>query len=295
MHTIVSLFFATKNKMIQLPFLSYPLNIPEDSEMVYDMSKDRIGDAIGVLAILEYAIKLNPKLKLSILYCPSNHDEYSWFSGINLFDWSIWQPYKVYQSLPPGKFIFNSTDSGAFSIWNTLKNLNLQPKLRVPAHIDVSHNDFNVSMHIINAVGVRNKSYVSRRALSMEKYENIGRYLCHNKVTVTRLGAAYDRVRDFDSCVNDFTSQNLSLHNTFINLAKSDLFMGGDSGLTHAAAALGIPIIVEVDTVSKAALGLAGIPPELLVEIPYNCSYETHLLFLQNHPLLKYKLEQLIS
>lgn len=267
--------------MLHLPFLTFPLDIPDDSEIVYDMSKDRIGDAIGVLAILEHTTKLNPNLKISIIYGSNGHDEYSWFSGINLFDWSAWKPYKVYQSLPAGKLIFNSTDTGAFSIWNTLHKLKLYPKLQVPSSIDISNSDYNVTMHIINAVGVRDKPYVTRRILNMEKYENIGRHLSKNGIPVTRLGAAYDRMRELDPCITDLTSNNLSLHDTFIYLAKSDLFMGGDSGLTHAAAALGVPIIAEVDPVSKAALGLAGIPTELLVEVPYNCSLDTHMQMLQ--------------
>jgi ADP-heptose:LPS heptosyltransferase len=63
--------------------------------------------------------------------------------------------------------------------------------------------------------------------------------------------------------------------------------MGGDSGLTHAAGALGIPVIVEMDELSKSALGIAAISPELVTEIPYNCSFETHIDLLSGHPLLK--------
>lgn len=276
--------------MINLPFLKYKLDLPEDSEIVYDMSKDRIGDGIGVLTILEHTSKLNPKLKISVIYCSSGHAEYSWINEINLFQWSEWQPYKIYQRAEPNKIIFNSTDTSAFSIWGTLSGLNLCPKLRVPDNIDISHNNYAISMHIINAVGIRNKPYVARRALNMVKYKNIGKYLSKNGITVTRLGAEYDRVRDFGAPIVDLTSKNLSLHDTFIHLAKSNLFMGGDSGLTHAAAALGIPVIVEIDSASKDACGLAGIPPELLVEIPYNCDYKTHKELLHNHPLLKDKL-----
>ena len=271
--------------MINLPFHNYLINLSEDCEIVYDMSQDRIGDAIGSLPILQHICVLNPKLKLSVIYCAKDNGEYSWHRGINLFDWSDWKPHTIYNYFPSGKVIFNSVDGSGFSIWGTLHRLNLQPKLRSPSNI--SHTERNVSMHIINAVGIRNKPYVSRRTLSMEKYEQIGKYLVQCGITVTRLGAEYDRIRDFDSCINDLTSQNLTLHDTFTQLAKSDLFMGGDSGLTHAAAALGIPVIAEVDPVSKSAKGLAGIPQNLLTEIPYNCNFETHLQLLQNHPLLK--------
>lgn len=281
--------------MLYLPFLNYysttdhiDINVPDDSEIVYDMSKDRIGDAIGALSILEHATKINPKLKMSVLYSAREYEEYSWINGIDLFAWSEWKPYKVYRdSVPKSAFLVDSASGCSLSIWNTLSKLKLSPKLRSPVKVDTPHNEFSVSMHIINAVGVRNQPYVSRRALSMEKYESLGKYLSGNGITVTRLGAEYDRVRDFDSCINDLTSKNLTLHDTFLSLAKSNLFMGGDSGLTHAAAALGIPVITEIDAVSKGALGLAGIPQNLLTEIPYNCNFETHLQLLQNHPLLK--------
>lgn len=276
--------------MINLPFHSYLINLPEDCEIVYDMSKDRIGDAIGSLPILKYICELNPKLKISVIYYAKDNGEYSWTNGINLFDWSPWKPFSIYQIPPPGKPIFNSLDGNGFSIWGTLRRLNLQPKLCAPTSVDVSHNDFNVTMHIINAVGIRNQPYVSRRVLSMFKYEQIAEYLYHNGIQTTRLGAAYDRVRDLKPCINDLTPQNLPLHDTFVQLARSDMFMGGDSGLTHAAAAFGIPVIVETDAHSKEAGGLAGIPPGSLTEISYNCSYETHIELLHNHPLLKDKL-----
>ena len=276
--------------MLTLPFLDHTLDLPDDSEIVYDMSKDRIGDAISVLCILEHACKLNHQLKISVLYYARDDAEYSWINGIDLFSWSAWKPHKVYTQLPRNKMIFSSAYGHGFSIWNTLHRLNIHAKLQVPDGIDVTHKDFNVSMHVINAVGVRDKPYVSRRVLNMDKYENIGRELNKNKLSVTRLGAAYDRVKDFDLCVTDLTSKNLTLHETFVHIAKSNIFMGGDSGLTHAAGALGIPLIVEMDSVSKAALGIAAITPELVTEIPYNCSFETHLTILHNHPLLRDKI-----
>lgn len=276
--------------MLSLPFLDYTLPLPDDSEIVYDMSKDRIGDAINVLCILEYACKINPKLKMSVLYYARDNEEYSWISGINLFEWSNWQPYKIYPRAPTGKFIFSSADGHGFSIWTTLRRLQIHPKLKVPDNIEITHATFNVSMHIINAVGPRDKLYVARRILNMDKYEQIGKYLSDSEIKVTRLGAAYDSVREFDLRITDLTSKNLSLHDTFIQLAKSDIFMGGDSGLTHAAGALGVPVIVEMDAVSKAALGIAAISPDLVTEIPYNCSFEEHIKFLENCPLLKNKL-----
>jgi len=276
--------------MLKLPFFNHLIDLPDDSEIVYDMSKDRIGDAIGVLAILENAVQLNPALKMSVLYYPKNHKEYSWSSSINLFEWSKWKPYRIYHTLPTGKFIFDSISG--FSIWQTLYRLKLYPKLQVPDNIKINNavGISSISMHVLNAVDVRNQWYVSHRATSMEKYEHIAEYLIDNKIVVTRLGAAYDRVRDFNNSTIDLTSQNLSLHDTFIHLAASSIFMGGDTGLTHAAAAFGIPVIVEIDSISKSALGLAGIPLDLLTEIPYNCSLEMHKEVLRNHPLLKDKL-----
>ena len=275
------------------PFCNAPLK--SNVEAVYDMRHDRIGDGIGVIPILKYMQK--SLKKLSVIYDSKTGDiEHSWQGGINLFEWTDFKPYKVYKQplkLRPTVTIFNSITN--MSVWDTLGLNDLYPEMRVPKafknvdeFLGIKPTDKVITTHVLNAVnvGVRNTYYVTRRVLNMDKYEKIALELCDRGYKVIRLGAYYDKVRLFKEPVIDLTERDLPLEWSFSILARSCLFYGGDTGLKLAGSALGVPIAVEIDPVSKSFVynlkyrSYFGCKPDLLTEIPYNCSFVEHMKLL---------------
>jgi hypothetical protein len=272
---------------VSIPFLDKKIfsNMPE--ELVYDMRNDRIGDAIGATAILLW-LKNITNLKVSVIYDrKENRDlEYNWAGGINLFDWVEFKPYKIYAETPKGKTIISSYEGKDFSIWKTIKLLNLFPKMTCPSYLieEVKQKypfDY-VCVHILNAIGARNTGYVTRRVLDMEKYSSIIKWLYDAKIKVIRLGARYDAIKRMPYC-DDLSLKDLSLAESLAILSQSILYLGGDTGLTHAASALGIPVIIETDKDGKDLGGLNGIFPFLHTDIPYKTPLINYIKILMLH------------
>jgi ADP-heptose:LPS heptosyltransferase len=258
-------------------------------EILYDMRHDRIGDAIGASALMDYVVN-KYDVKISVVTDKKDRRlEYSWLPGIDLFEWIPFKPYRIYDTSNYSNLsqsLLNKVIN--FSIWNQLRELNIYPKMKPPERLlkifKKPEGKF-ISLHVINAVGIRCGEYVQRRILSMEKYERIALELCKRGWKVNRLGIAYDAVRSFKEPVIDYTPWNIPLEQSFIHLSHSSLFLGGDTGLKHASSALGIPMLIETDDHSKRDSNPGR--PDLLTDIPYNCSFEEHMNILNNHPIIK--------
>jgi hypothetical protein len=282
-------------------FIQYPLFDEErlkslmGQEVIYDTHNDRIGDCIGASALLEYFAN-KYKVKISVIVDKNDpRHEYSWFKGIDIFEWTSFKPYKIYEPSivddTTAAIIFDSRArfyGDAFHIWALLKKFELYPKMSVPKRLletfEKPEGKF-ASLHVLNIAGVRSGEYVNNRKMSMEKYERIALELCNKGWKVNRLGIAYDAIRPFKEPVIDYTSQNLPLEQTFLRLSYSSLFLGGDTGLKHAASAFGIPMIIETNEYNIKHI-LQG-RPELVTLVPYNCSFEEYMNILNNHPVIK--------
>jgi hypothetical protein len=258
-------------------------------EILYDMRHDRIGDAIGATALMDYVVN-KYDVKISVVTDKKDRRlEYSWSPGINLFEWTTFKPYRIYDISCYSNLaqsLLNKVIN--FSIWNQLRDLKIFPKMypsdRLLNTYKRPEGKF-VSLHVINAVGIRSGEYVQRRILSMEKYERIALELCNKGWKVNRLGIPYDAVRPFKEPIIDYTYKNLILEESFMHLFYSSLFLGGDTGLKHASSAFGIPMLIETDEHSKRDSNPGR--PDLLTDISYNCSFEEYMIILNDHPVIK--------
>lgn len=251
-------------------------NYDFNKELIYDSRYDLIGDLIGATTIFEF-IRTFYGTKISWIKGKNkrgNEEQTQWYTDFNIFDWINLPIYKYYSEVinDESRVTLNSFVRGQFYIWKDLKKITEDfgwyPRLYVPGVIkqkcSLNIQKPYITVHILNNVTEReeHQGYISRRSLDFKKYKNLCLKLAKS-YTVVRLGAGYDRLEGIKGII-DLTDKDLSLNESFKIISESSLFIGGDTGLKLAASALGIPIIIEVDDLSRKINGLAGCRPDLL-------------------------------
>lgn len=232
-------------------------------EIVYDPTKDMIGDLFGAVFLLRWLKERYPHLKLS-WYLKKENIRFGtdWFSDFDVLSWIPLDLSFSYDMLPEDKVLFSSMES--FSVWYDLmflqEAIGWTPKMRRKRSFGGLPQEYIV-MHILQTTekGTRSESYVKRRALDFDKYERLAHSL---SIPVVRIGASYDMHRKIKGIL-DFTG-DLTLEDSLRVICGAQVFIGGDTGLKLVASAMGIPCVLEIDAVSKKIGGLGGCDPEIV-------------------------------
>ena len=244
--------------------------IEKEEEIIYIPSYDMIGDMLGVTFIWQWLKSQFPLLKLSWLKAIKHkRDGAGWYEDFNVFDWIPMDIYKFYNEAESN--VSNIDSRHHFSVWSDIgylgKTYGYYPKMdkKPLGRMFKSLPKKYVAFHVLRLAktGERSTSYVGRRALDLNKYEELSKKLTSKGIECVRLGASYDAGRIIEG-ITDLSMQDISLEDTFRIIANSSVFIGGDCGLKLAACTMGIPTIVEIDEGSKKAGGLGGCDPKNL-------------------------------
>jgi len=207
----------------------------------YDFWRHRIGDKVATSACLEWFKSENPNTLLIAI-----DDNKSFRGCLSTIPSSVVFPHlvdDVCQKRPPDTFqiLFGC-------LWIRLPWLakrNIYPSMKV---------DSTIELQLLNSFKWMTEPYICIHILEDAPY-NIGRNINFNNMQklitlLWKTGYVVVRVgkwpgKSAEHCI-DMTQEQLSLMQTAVIVKHGTCYVGGDTGITHIAAATGVPHIFAV-------------------------------------------------
>lgn len=221
---------------------------------IYDTVNHRIGDKIVLEACFRH-FKLNHSSSDKIVLVddrrrnhPANELELDLMFGnsIDVYHPSM-SPLKLYESKLIENDLFSQLPVG--NLWLALpelRKIGIYPRITIPLKWQEwysNYEDFAKLTHPIICIHILdNPPYNKARKHNYIDFEKIAVYLAKKGYSVVRIGRDNSQKIDYPN-VLDVTSKLFSIMASIAIINKCDIFIGGDTGVTHIAAALNKKII----------------------------------------------------